>query len=80
MFSDFLKKKILWNYYFELFGDEINNINKTHYSDFHTYTETKSVFILSEEQKSIKMNKISETNKSEDNSYVASKSGNNNNK
>ena len=40
----------MWNYAFELFEGEIHNMNKTRYSDFHTYKEAKIVFILSEER------------------------------
>ena len=32
-------------------------MNKTRYSDLHTYTEAKRAFILAEEQKTSKMNK-----------------------
>ena len=55
-------------------------MNKTRYSDFHTYTEAKSVFMLSEERKDSKMNKISETKKSKENSSGAAKAVNNTNK
>ena len=69
MLSDLHKKQIIWNYAFNLFEDEIHNMNKTRYSDFHTYVEAKSEFILSEKRKASKTNKISETNNSKDNSY-----------
>ena len=52
-------------------------MDKTCYSDFHTYTEDKSVFILSEEIKYSKTNKSSETKNSKYNSYVAANAGNN---
>ena len=44
------------------------------------YTEAKSAIILSEERKSRKMNKISEANKSKENSFGAANDGNNKNK
>ena len=77
LFSDSRKKQILRNYAFKLSEDEIHNTNKTWYSDFHRYTEANSVSILSEEIKASKMNKISETKKSKDNSSVAANAGNN---
>ena len=46
LFSDYCKKKIIWNYFFYLFEDEIQNMNKNCYSNFHKYTEAKSAFIL----------------------------------
>ena len=63
-----------------MFEDEIHNMNKTRYRNFHTYTEVKSVLILAEEIKARKMNKISETKESKDNSSGAANTGNNNNK
>ena len=80
MFSDSCKKQILWNYDFDLFEDEIHNMNKTRYRNFHTYTEDKNKFILSEERKSIKTNKSLETKKPKDNSSGVSNPGNNKNK
>ena len=77
LLSDSHKKQIIWNFYFKLFEDEIHNMNKTCYSDFHTYTEDKSVFILSEEIKYSKTNKSSETKNSKYNSYGAANAGNN---
>ena len=74
---DSWNKQILWNYSLELFQDEINNVNKNHYGDFHIYTEAKSAFILAEERKSIKTNKSSETKKSKDNISRAANSGKN---
>ena len=58
LLSDKYKKHDLWYYLFNLFEDEIHNMNKTCYRNFHTYTEFKGAFILSEEQKTSKMNKI----------------------
>ena len=52
-------------------------MNKTCCSNFRTYTEAKSAFILSEERKVNKVNKISETKKSKDNSSVAANVVNN---
>ena len=46
-------------YSFELFEDDIHNINKNSYINLHMYTEAKNEFILAEEQKDSKMNKIS---------------------
>ena len=46
------KNKILWNYDFDIFEDEIYNMNKICYINFHAFTEAKSAFILSEERKS----------------------------
>ena len=80
MFSDSRKKKIIWNYAFELFEDEIHNMNKTCYRNFHTYIEAKSEFILTEERKASNMNEISENKKSNDNSYGADNTGKNKNK
>ena len=80
LFSDYCKKKVLWNYDFEMFEYEINNTNKNGYSNFHTYTEAKNMFILAEERKSRKNSKISETKKSKYNSSGAANSGNNKNK
>ena len=77
LLSDSRKKHIPWNYAFKLFKDEIHNMNKTRYSDFHTYTEAKSAFILAEERKASKMNKSLETKKSKDNSSLAANAGNN---
>ena len=54
--------QILQNYYLDLFEDEIHNMNKTKYSDFHTYTKAKSAFILAEERltlEKIKINSLS---------------------
>ena len=59
-----------------MFENKIHNMNKTKYSDLHTYTESKIAFILSEEIKSSKMNKRSETKKSEHNSSGAADTGN----
>ena len=56
------------------------NMNKTRYSNFHTYTEAKNEFILAEERKSIKTNKSLETKKPKDNSSVADNARNNKNK
>ena len=64
LFSDYRNKQILWNCDFELLEDEICNMNKNRYSEFHTYTEDKSAFVLAEEIKSSKTNKSSETKKS----------------
>ena len=80
MFSDSCKNQILWNYAFDLFEDEIHDMNKTRYSNFHTYTEAKNKFILAEERKSIKINKSSETKNPKDNSSGATNPGNNKNK
>ena len=55
-------------------------MNKTCYRNFHAYTEAKSEFILSEELKTIKMNKISDTKKSECNITGAANAGNNKSK
>ena len=71
------KKQIVWNYEFELFEDEIHNMNNTCYSDLHTCTESKSAFILAEEQKTNKTNKISDTKKSKENIAEAANAGNN---
>ena len=70
------KKQILWNYAFDLFEDEIYNMNKICYINFHTYTEAKSAFILSEERKSSKINKSSDMKKSKDNSTGVANSEN----
>ena len=64
LLSNYHKKHILRNYAFELFEGEINNMNKTQYNNFHTYTEAKSVFILAVERKASNMNDISETKRS----------------
>ena len=64
MLSDSRKNQILCNYDFELFNNDIHNMNKTHYSDLTMYTEAKSVFILAEERKASNMNDISETKRS----------------
>ena len=80
MFYDSLNNLIIRNCYFELFEDEIHNTNKTWYHDFHTYAEAKIAFILSEEIKSSKTNKISETKNSKENNSETAKAGNNKNK
>ena len=67
----------MWNYAFDIFEDEINNTNKTGYSYLDTYTEAISSFILLEEQKVRKMNKISGTKKTKDNNSGVVNSGNN---
>ena len=59
--SDTCKKQIICNYTFELFEDEIHNVNQTRFSDFHTYAEAKIYFILAKERKYSKMNKSSDT-------------------
>ena len=51
LLSDTLKNKIICSYDFELYKNEIHNMNKTHYSDLYMYTEAKSVSILDEEKK-----------------------------
>ena len=71
------KKKILWYYGFYLFEDKIHDMNKNHCSNLHTYTEAKGVFILYEEQKPIKTDKILDLKKSKDNSTGASNGGHN---
>ena len=78
MFSESRKKKVLCNYYFKLFGDEIYNMNKNQYIDFHMYTEAKSSCVLAEEIKVRKMNRSSKTKNSKDNSSGAANTGNNN--
>ena len=80
LLSDSRKKQILWNYAFNIFEDEIHNMNKNQYGDFYTCTEAKSAFILAEERKSSEMKKRSETKKSNDNSSGAANAGNNKNK
>ena len=65
--------------FFELFEDEICNMNKTCYRNFYTYTEAKNEFILAEELKASNTNKSSETKKSKDNSSRAANSGKNKN-
>ena len=80
MFYDSRKKQIIWNYVFEMFEDEIHNMNKTRYSDIRTYTEAKSMSILSKERKSKKVNKSSDNKKPRENSSGASNAGNNKNK
>ena len=52
------KNKILWNYDFDIFEDGIYNMNKSCYINLHKFAESKSAFILSEERKSSKINKI----------------------
>ena len=74
------KKHILWNYAFDLFKGDIHNMNITLYGYFHTYTEAKSAFILGEEIKASKINRISKTKKSKDNISGAANSGNIKNK
>ena len=64
LFYDYHKKQILWNYAFKLFKDEIHNMYKILYINFHIYTEAKNVSILAEERKASKMNKIPENKKS----------------
>ena len=59
LFYDYSKNHILRNYDFELSEDEIHNMNKNRYRNFHTYTEAKSASILSEERKASKTNKSS---------------------
>ena len=51
--------------------DEINNMNKTCYRNFHTYTEAKHTSVLAEEINSSKKNRISESKNSKDNSSGA---------
>ena len=80
LFSGSLKNQILCSYGFEMLEDEIHNMNKTQYSDFHTYTKAKSVSILDEEIKSSKTNKSSETKNSKDNRSGAANAGKNKNK
>ena len=63
-----------------MFEDEIHNMNKTCYSHFHPYTEAKNAFILAEEIKANKINKILETKNSKDNISGAANVGNNKNK
>ena len=63
-----------------MFEDGIHNTNKTCYSDFHPYTEAKNAFILAEEIKANKINKILETKNSKDNISRAANVGNNKNK
>ena len=55
-------------------------MNKTRYSNFHTYNEAKRAFTLAAERKAKKINNISETKKSRDNSPGAANSVNNKNK
>ena len=64
LFSDSLNNKILCNYAFNISEDEIHDMNKTLYRNFRAYTEAKCAFVIAEEIKAIKMNKISETYKS----------------
>ena len=80
MFSNSCKNRILCYYALELFEDEIHNMNKNCYSNFHVHTEDKSVLILAEEIKYSKMNESSETKNSKDNSSVVANSDNNKNK
>ena len=80
LLSDSRKKKIIWKYTFELFEDEVHYMNKNGYIGFHTYTEVKSDWIISEEWKASNPNKISETDKPKDNSSWERNSGNNKNK
>ena len=54
------RKHILWNSSFELSEDEIDNMNKTYYSDLHTQTKAKGTFILAEYRKNSKTNKVSD--------------------
>ena len=75
--SGIRKEQILWNYSSGVFEDEVHNINKTCYRYFHTYTEDKGAFVVAEERKSSKMNKISYAKKSKDNSAGAANAGNN---
>ena len=77
MFYDYFQKQIIWNYDFDLFKDEIHNMNKKRYSNFHSYTEANSAFILAEERKTSKMNKIPDIKKSKENSTGAANGGNN---
>ena len=53
LLSDSWKNQIISNYDLDIFEDEIHNMNKTWYSNFHKYTEVKSAFILTEETKAI---------------------------
>ena len=62
------KKQILWYYDFDMFKDEIHNMDKTRYINFHMYTEAKCILILDEEQKTSKANKSSDRKLSKDNS------------
>ena len=80
LLSDSCKTQILCNYAFEVFEDEIHNKNKNRYSNFHRYTEAKSLFVLSVERKASKMNKSSETKESKDNSSGAANARNYKNK
>ena len=54
LFTQTRKTNILWNYAFENFKDEINNMNKTRASDFRTFQEAKDAFLLAEERKNKK--------------------------
>ena len=76
LFSDMRNKQIILNKDIKLFENEIHSMNKTSYTDLHTYTEVKSTFILAEERKSSKTNKISETKKPKDNRYGPANAGN----
>ena len=68
---------ILCNYAFNISEDEIHDMNKTLYRNFRAYTEAKCAFVIAEEIKAIKMNKISETYKSKEKNSGAANFGNN---
>ena len=63
-----------------MFEDEIHNVNKYWCSNFHTYNEAKSAFILAKQRKASKKNKIPETKKSKYNSSGVDNAGNNKHK
>jgi hypothetical protein len=80
LFSESRKKQILWNYAFENFKDEINNMNKTRYSDFNDYAEAKEAFLLAEERKTSKLAEINAKKPKDTNGPHKSHKGNADNK
>ena len=54
LFTSTRKTLILWNYAYESFKDEINNMNKTRPTDFATFKAAKEAFLLAEERKNAK--------------------------
>ena len=54
LFTSTCKTLILWNYAYESFKDEINNMNKTHPTNFSTSKAAKEAFLITEEYKNAK--------------------------